>query len=152
MVTRQAAWQPQGLQRQEVVHAVPPTALKTTRSEHWNVTQTRSWETGQRKARQWRTERTSKPEVEPWWNEASAKTREKGLPVLRVALCERANSSSREKRKKTSWFMLKKKSRRNALHTGGARLIKDKLQQMWPDPTPSHDSLWKAFTDTHNLF
>lgn len=81
-------------------------------SERWNVTKTRRWETGQRKTQQWRTERASKPEVEPRWNGASAKTREKGLPVLRVAACERTNLSSREKRKQTPWFLLAKNTQK----------------------------------------
>lgn len=88
-------------ERQEVVHAVPPTALKTTHSERCNITKTHRWETGQRKTQQWKTAKASKPEVEPQWNEASTKTRGKGLWVLKVAVSERTNLSSREKRKKT---------------------------------------------------
>lgn len=52
-------------ERQEAVHAVPPTALKTTRSECCNITKTCRPETGQRKTQQWRTAKASKPEVEP---------------------------------------------------------------------------------------
>lgn len=74
-----AARQPRGLQRQEVVHAVPPTALKTTRSERCNITKTCRRETGQRKTQQLRTAKASRPEVEPQEDEASTKTRGKGL-------------------------------------------------------------------------
>lgn len=84
-------------ERQEVVHAVPPTAFKTAHSEYCNITKTRTWETRQRKTSQRRTAKASKPEVRPRWNEALTKTRGKGLWVLRVAVGGRTNLSSRRK-------------------------------------------------------
>lgn len=135
----------QTAQRQEVVHAVPPTAFKTTRSEYCNITKTRRWETRQRKTSQRRTAKASKPEVRPRWNEALTKTRRKGLWVLWVPVGKRANLSSTEKRKKRYWFMLTKTSRRNVLYRGGVHLIYRWKLQVQPHPTASHYLLWKTF-------